>query len=92
MSTSSTSEGGISRRIVVLGSVVGGASALATGASALQPSPVKVSKDSVHFQTVAQDAHRCGACKLFVAPASCIVVSGSVGPLCGCRIWLPKSG
>ena len=90
MSSSFHSEG-ISRRTVLLGCVTGGAGVLATGAKALEMSPVKVSKDSVHYQTVALGGHRCDVCKLFVKPASCIAVSGPIGSDCGCRIWLPKT-
>ena len=90
MTTSLASGRGVSRRTILLGCVAGGASALGTGASALTMSPVKVSKDSVHYVTIAQGDHRCGACKLFVAPSSCIAVSGDIGRDCGCRIWLPK--
>ena len=63
---------------------------MAWRASALEPSPVKVSKDSVPYRTVAQDDHRCGACKLFIAPSSCVAVGGDIGRDCGCRIWAPK--
>ncbi len=82
---------GISRRTVLLGCVAGGAGVLATGAKALEMSPVKVSKDSVHYQTVALAEHRCDACKLFVKPSCCIAVSGPISSDCGCRIWLPKT-
>jgi hypothetical protein len=91
MTSLSLSGHGVSRRTVLLGCMAGGATVLATGASALQMSPVKVSKDSVHYIAMTQDGHRCSACKLFVAPSSCIAVSGDVGRDCGCRIWLPKS-
>jgi hypothetical protein len=91
MTSSSASGRGVSRRTVLLGCMAGGASVLATGASALEMSPVKVSKDSVHYVAVADNGHRCGACKLFVAPSSCIAVSGDVGRDCGCRIWLSKA-
>ena len=91
MTISSASGGGVSRRTLLLGCVAGGAGALATRASALEMSHVKVSKDCVHYTTAAVNGHRCGACKLFVAPSSCIDVSGDVGPDCGCRIWLPKA-
>ena len=64
---------------------------MAPRATALQPSPVKVSKDCVHYQTVAQDGHRCSACKLYLAPFACVAVSGDIGRDCGCRIWLPKA-
>jgi len=90
MTSSSASEYGVSRRTILLGCMAGGASVLATGASALQMSPVKVSKDSVHYVSAAAGGHRCSACKLFVAPSSCIAVSGDIGRDCGCRIWLPK--
>jgi hypothetical protein len=92
MTGSSATACGISRRTILLGFATGGAVALAAGrASALEMSPVKVSKDSVHYQAVAESDHRCGACKLFVAPSSCVAVSGEIGPDCGCRIWLPKA-
>ena len=81
----------LSRRTLLWSCVAGGAAVLATSASALQPSPVKVSKDSVRFQSIALNGHRCGECKLFVAPSACIAVSGDVGKDCGCRIWLPKA-
>jgi hypothetical protein len=92
MGASITSQSAVSRRTLLLGCVAGGATALAAGAGAttLQMSPVKVSKDSVYYREVAQDGHRCSACKLYVAPSSCVAVSGVIGPDCGCRIWLPK--
>jgi hypothetical protein len=83
----------LSRRSLVLGCMAGGAAAIASGASsaAMAPSPVKVSKDSVHYETAAAtNGHRCGACKLFLAPSSCVAVAGSVNADCSCRIWLPK--
>lgn len=91
MTTSSASAVGVSRRTVLLGCMAGGAGLVATGASALEMSPVKVSKDSVHYVTMAAGAHRCSACKLFVEPSSCIAVSGEIGRDCSCRIFLPKS-
>ena len=89
--SSSVHSDGISRRTVLLGCVAGGVGAWAAGAKALEISPVKVSKDSVHYQTVALGGHRCGECKLFVKPSTCIEVSGPVNSDCGCRIWLPKT-
>jgi len=92
MGESITSQSGVSRRTLLLGCVAGGATALAAGAGAttLQQSLVKVSKDSVYYVPVAPDGRRYSACKLYVAPSSCIAVSGVIGPDCGCRIWLPK--
>ena len=87
------SQSPVSRRTLLLGCVAGGATALATsaGAATLQQSPVKVSKDSVDYVAVAQNGHRCSACKLYIAPSSCVAVSGVIGPDCSCRIWLPKA-
>ena len=90
MTISISPQGVFSRRTLLLGCVAGGAAAMATRASALQPSPVKVSKDCVHYQTIAEDGHRCSACKLFVAPSACIAEVGDIGHDCGCRIWLPR--
>jgi hypothetical protein len=81
----------LSRRTVILGSIAGGASVLAGGVQAMTPSPVRVSRDSVHFETVAVNGHRCGECKLFIEPSSCVVVSGAITKDCGCRVWLPKA-
>jgi len=91
MTTAIPADRGVSRRVVLFGCVAGGATALATGASALQMSPVKVSKDCVHYLATAQGGHRCSACKLYVAPSACIAVAGEIRPDCGCRIWLSKT-
>ena len=91
MTTSSASGSGVSRRTILLCGLAGGASALATGASALQMSPVKVSKDSVHYQDVGAVGRECGQCKLYVKPYSCIAVVGEIHSGCTCRIWLPKA-
>ena len=72
-----TSASGLSRRTILIGCVAGGAGALATVASALEMSPVKVSKDSVHYVSFATGDHRCGECKLFVKPSSCIAVAAT---------------
>ena len=50
----------------------------------------KVSKDCVHFRTVGLEDHKCGECRLFRGPSSCLAVAGAVSKDCGCRIWLPK--
>ncbi len=91
MTTSSASGSGVSRRTILLCGLAGGARALATGASALEMSPVKVSKDSVHYQVVGAVGRECGQCKLFVKPYSCIAVVGEIHSGCSCRIWLPKT-
>jgi hypothetical protein len=91
MRNSATQQSKISRRTLITGCAAGGAATLATRALALEPSPVKVSKDSVHYRTIVKDGRRCGACKLFIASSSCVAVSGDIGRDSGCRIWLPKS-
>jgi len=91
MASSSACGHGVSRRTVLIGCIAGGAGALATRASALEMSPVKVSKASVRYQLVGLPGRRCSECKLYVAPSSCIAVSGDVGHDCGCRIWLTKA-
>ena len=92
MTTLFDTRSALSRRTVLIGCAIGGA-ALASGASAaMRESPVKVSQDSVRYQTTALAGRTCGECKLFLAPSSCVAVAGPITSTCGCRIWLPKVG
>ncbi len=80
----------ISRRTLFSGGAVAGAALLlpATEANAT----VKLSKDSVKFQTVASNGHNCGSCKLFLAPSDCTFVQGPISSDCSCWIWRNKIG
>jgi len=67
------------------------ASLLACGvAEAFEFQSPKISKDTVRYREVALGEHRCGVCRLYRAPSSCLDVAGTISENCGCRIWLPK--
>ena len=71
-----TAPGAISRRTLLAGGIAAGSLPvlLATKANAT----VKVSQAAVHFETVADGGHNCGACRHFLAPSSCRFVEGTV--------------
>jgi hypothetical protein len=60
---------------------------LATEALATPP---KVSQASVAFLETARGDKKCGNCRLFRTPASCLDVAGPISENCSCRIWLPN--
>ena len=75
----------LSRRALL--SACGAAPALlAVGAFA---SPPKVSQASVAFLDAPRGDKKCGNCRLFQTPASCLDVQGPITEHCSCRIWLP---
>jgi hypothetical protein len=59
---------------------------LAVGAFAAPP---KVSQASVAFLDAPRGDKKCGNCRLFQAPSSCLDVLGPITEHCSCRIWLP---
>lgn len=78
-----------SRRTVLIAAAACAASPILapTGAFATP----KVSQASVHFADAPRGDRRCGNCRLFQAPSSCLDVAGVVTEGCSCRIWLPKT-
>ena len=75
----------LSRRALL--SACGAAPALlAVGAFAAPP---KVSQASVAFQNTPRGDKKCGNCRLFEKPESCLDVQGPITEHCSCRIWLP---
>lgn len=88
MKNSNDTVGAISRRTLLVGSLAAGSLPLllATKANAT----VKVSRAAVHFETVADGGHNCGACRHFLAPSSCRFVEGTVSSGCSCWIWTNK--
>jgi hypothetical protein len=79
----------VSRRtLLIAGVALGAGGALATPSHAAIP---KVSQASVAFSASPRDGRRCGDCRLFQAPSSCLDVVGVISDNCSCRIWLPKT-
>jgi hypothetical protein len=80
----------LSRRALLIGGAALGAAPMLVSRPAL--AVVKVSQDCVHFSQSTTGDHRCGDCRLFRAPSSCLDVAGVISDHCSCRIWLPKVG
>ncbi len=77
---------GVSRRTIIIAAATV-APALALGraeASALPPS-------AVAYQDSPKAGKRCDGCNLFVAPASCKSVSGTISPQGWCKLWVKKA-
>ena len=78
----------LSRRTLLFGGVALGAGVtFAAGSQAATP---KVSQACVGFSDSPRDGHKCGDCRLFRAPSSCLDVVGVITDNCSCKIWLPK--
>jgi hypothetical protein len=79
----------LSRRTLLIGGVaLGAGAALAATSQAATP---KISQACVGFRDSPRDGHKCGNCRLFRAPSSCLDVAGVISDNCSCRIWLPKT-
>ena len=79
----------VSRRtLLICGAALGASGALATPSRAEIP---KVSQASVGFSDSSRDGRKCGNCRLFRSPSSCLDVAGVISDNCSCKIWLPKA-
>jgi hypothetical protein len=79
----------LSRRTLLVGGVALGAGA--TLAATGQAATPKVSQACVGFSDSPRDGRKCGNCRLFRAPSSCLDVAGVIADNCSCKIWLPKT-
>ncbi len=84
----------LSRRNMLRGTAIaaGGATLLAATltASAARAEAGKVSQADAAYQATPKDGQRCDGCKLFVAPASCSAVSGTISPSGWCKLYTAK--
>jgi hypothetical protein len=78
----------LSRRTLLIGGIALGAGG--TLAAASQAATPKVSQACVGFSDSPRDGHKCGNCRLFRPPSSCLDVVGVITENCSCKIWLPK--
>jgi len=67
---------------------VTGAAGIATKARAQS---AKADPASVAYQTKPSSGAQCSGCSSFVAPAACILVSGTISPSGWCELYSPKS-
>ena len=75
----------ISRRQVVIGSVVTGT--LGSAGEAFPQTPNKVSKSAAGYQDTARNNQSCGACLNFLPPSDCKVVASPVAATGWCRLF-----
>ncbi|MGD0641830.1 MAG: high potential iron sulfur protein [Roseiarcus sp.] len=80
----------LSRRTLLIGGVALGAAPMLASTQAF--ATPKVSQACVRYSQSPTGDHRCGNCRLFRAPSSCLDVEGAITEDCSCRIWLPKVG
>ena len=79
----------LSRRMLLIGGVA--LTASGTLATASQAETPKVSQACVGFSDSPRDGRKCGNCRLFRSPSSCLDVVGVISDNCSCKIWLPKT-
>jgi hypothetical protein len=79
----SSSNPGVSRRTLLLAAAAA-APALALGRAEAAGLP----QTAVSYQESPKDGKDCKGCKLFVAPASCKSVSGTISPNGWCKLWV----
>ena len=80
----------LSRRTLLIG---GGALSVAPMlASRKALANAKVSQACVGYSDSPRGDHRCGNCRLYCAPSTCLDVAGVITEHCSCKIWLPKIG
>ena len=73
----------VSRRTVLFAAAAMGP-ALALGRAEAATLP----QSAVAYQDSPKDGKQCDGCKLFVAPASCKSVSGSISAKGWCKLWV----
>ncbi len=78
----------VNRRTVLL-AAAGAAPLLAMGARAAMAAGLPQS--AVSYQGSPKDGNQCGGCNLFVAPASCKSVVGTIAPSGWCKLWVKKA-
>jgi len=80
------------RRIVIKRglSLLGAAGALSIAARANAQS-AKADPSTVGYQLKPNNGQQCSSCASFVAPAGCVLVSGTIAPTAWCELYSPKS-
>jgi hypothetical protein len=85
----------VSRRNLLQRATVlaGGAALLAASvtASTSKADTGKVSQQAAAYQTGPKNGQRCTDCTLFIAPASCTLVEGTISPAGWCKFFVKKS-
>jgi hypothetical protein len=51
----------------------------------------KADPSTVAYQTKPSNGQQCSTCTSFIAPAGCVLVSGTISPSGWCELYSPKS-
>jgi len=80
------------RRIVIKRglALLGAAGAISIAARANAQS-AKADPSTVGYQLKPSNGQQCSTCASFVAPGSCVLVSGTIAPTAWCELYSPKS-
>ena len=90
--TKAVASGDVSRRNVLRGAtVVASGAALFVAAITTQRAEAKMAQTAAGYQTSPKDGKKCADCALFIAPSSCRLIDGTVGPEGYCRFFVKKS-
>jgi hypothetical protein len=80
----------VSRRNVLRGATLAAGGILAAGVT-VQPAEAKMTAAAAGYVAESKTADTCSNCTLFVAPASCKIVDGTISPKGYCRFFVKKS-
>ena len=81
----------LSRRNVLRGVTLTAGSAALLAALTTQRAEAKMKQEAAGYQATPKDGQRCSGCTVFVAPASCRLVDGTISPDGYCRFFVKKS-
>jgi hypothetical protein len=82
----------VSRRHLLRGATITacGAAVLAVAATAVPAQAGPISQATAAYQATPKGDQRCDNCSLFVAPASCKFVAGTISPSGWCKLYAKK--
>jgi hypothetical protein len=65
--------------------------ALAVGSAVVSTAPaLAASKQETGYRDRPNSGRRCSSCQLFVGPAGCRAVEGTISPNGWCQFWTPR--
>ncbi len=90
--TKAVAPGDVSRRNVLRSAtIVASGAALFAAAITTQRAEAKMAQTAAGYQTSPKDGKKCADCALFIAPASCRLIDGTISPDGYCRFFVKKN-
>jgi hypothetical protein len=90
MDDSRRNSDGISRRVVLTGSVIALGVAATTAAVTQAAAQAKASQKDAQYQDKPKDGHQCDGCIQFQPPNACKVIEGNISPAGWCALFTAK--